>query len=357
MSYPVSRKFGLLYRSLVVLSLLLLMGGFDSILFADPGAAGFALGGLQFRKEPRIAMVKEYLTIAADWEDGPVFESTITADYEFLNRTNQDVAIRMAFPVPDAVCWAANDPYTIFTGGSAGQPGTAIHVWVQGKEINYSTEARAFRSSENTAPSGRGEDYTKLLEGLGVAPLGCGRSSDFSEAAKRTLLPLGLLDQETNDANWTWRVKYHWMQKFPGKKTTHIKITYPAMAGTSEVYLGEGWDKRVVQATDSFWDSELRHTCGGPQLAGGVQAEMSRPDSYISVAWVDFILLTANYWNGPIEDFILTVNVPDFGDRATHVSFCWDGPTRRVDSTHVVATAHNFSPKRDLHIGFFQVVN
>jgi hypothetical protein len=348
--YSIPRKFGLLYSSLVLLLISLLTGNFESV-FADPGAAGFALGGLQFKKESRISMVKENLTIAADWGDGPSLESTITADYEFLNRTDQDVAIRIAFPVPDEICWAAASPYMIFTEDWGGQPRTPFHVWVEGREIKYSTEARAFRTNWDAASSNRGQDYTKLLHRMGVAGPGCPRSADFSVPDKQVLISLGLL-REAEYANWTWQVKYYWMQKFPAKKITHVKISYPAMVGERKVYVGDG-----PEETYAFWHSELRHTCGGPELARGVRAEMSRPDDYISLAWVDFILVTANYWSGPIEDFTLTVQVPGFIDHAAHVNFCWGSRTKRVDSTHIVAAAHNFSPTRDLHIGFFQVVD
>jgi Domain of unknown function (DUF4424) len=347
---------------LALLSLLLLVASFSSV-FADPGAVGFALGGLQFQKESRISMAKENLTIAADWEEGPSFESTITADYEFLNQTNRDVTIRMAFPVPDEVCGAANSPYDIFAEDGGGRPRTPFHVWAEGQEITYATEARAFRSSGYIpiTPSDGGKEYTKILEQLGVTPQDCRSNPNLPESAKRKLTELGLLDRETGHENWTLRLKYYWMQKFPGKKITHIKITYPAMVGYSDVYLSKGWDRRVVQATDSLWNSELRDTCGGPELARSVRAEMSGPDSYITVAWVNFILVTANYWNGPIQDFTLTLQVPDDGDPSpffgrTHVKFCWDGPVRRADAQHIIATAHEFSPKRNLHIGFFQVV-
>lgn len=358
MSCPVPSGVRRLRRFFLLLSILPLVGTLDHA-FADPGAVGFALGGLQFHDEPQISMIKENLAIAADWEDGPAFDSTITADYEFLNGTGRDVSIRMAFPVPDEICGAANSPYDTFAEDGAGNPRTPFHVWAEGQELRYSTEARAFRQSRSLPrrPSDGGEEYTKILQGLGVAPRDCGPIPNLSDPAKRKLTELGLADSETGEANWTLRLKYYWMQKFPAGKITLIKITYPAMAGYSDVYLAKGWDKKVVHATDAFWNSELGDTCGGPELARSVQAEMSRSDSYIAVAWVDFILVTANYWSGPIQDFTLTIEVPDFGGPATHVNFCWNGPIKRVDATHIVAIARNFSPKRNLHIGFFQVVN
>ena len=115
------------------------------------------------------------------------------------------------------------------------------------------------------------------------------------------------------------------------------------------MYLGKGWDEALVQGTEGFWRSELSNTCGGADLEKKVAGEMSQPEGFVKVYWIDFVLVTANYWNGPIKDFVLTVNTSN-----ARASFCWEGPVKRVDTTQIVATAHDLSPKRDLHIGFFE---
>jgi hypothetical protein len=63
--------------------------------FADAGAYASAMGGIRFRKESRISMEKERLTIS---------KSRVTVEYEFLNNTDKDITIGLAFPIPDAVC-------------------------------------------------------------------------------------------------------------------------------------------------------------------------------------------------------------------------------------------------------------
>jgi len=40
-------------------------------------------------------------------------------------------------------------------------------------------------------------------------------------------------------------------------------------------------------------------------------AEMSQPGSPVEHEWVDFILVTANDWNGPIKEFVLTFKTLD----------------------------------------------
>lgn len=356
----VSMTFGLIGRALGLLATTLLIGCLASIV-ADPGAASFALGGLQFRKEPRISMLRERLTIVDGTEESGAPDVTITADYDFLNNTNHDVTIPMAFPVPDHFCRAAASPYMVFVEEGNGEVRIPFHVWVEGQEIKYSTEARAFRSDKYSSPSSEfpsdlGKDYTGLLRKLGVDPESCFVDEGLSQSAKLNLVALGLLESKTYDARWTVRRKYYWTQTFLANKTTRIRIEYPPLVGYSDIYLGNGWSTNVLQSTASLWREELRGTCGGPNLQRKLVAEVQRPDGIVNLSWLDFILVTANYWNGPIKDFVLTVETADRVDGpGTHVSFCWDGPIKRPDATHIVATAHDFSPKRNLHIGFFQV--
>jgi hypothetical protein len=293
-------------------------------------------------------MVRENLRfdeVSDPESDLPEVDFKVIAEYEFQNNTDQAVTIPVAFPLPDDLCWAAVSPYGNFVE-------SGFHVWVEGQKIKYATEARAYRSDEPLPddlpkpPSNLGKEYTKLLREFGVAPASCRVSESLSESKLAKLKSLGLLIADNNSANWTVRRKYYWTQSFPAGKSTHIKVEYPAQMGYSDVYLGNGWDESVVQATRPFWRAELSHSCGGAGLEKKVAAEMSRSDGLIKVYWLDFILVTANYWNAPIKDFVLTVNTSN-----PHVSFCWDGPVKR-DAKHIVATAHDFSPKRDLHIDF-----
>jgi hypothetical protein len=339
-----SGQYRLVWTSAVLVATLLLLGSLATVM-ADPGAASFALGGLQFRKEPRISMLKENLSFDNQFgEHGLDFK--VTAEYEFGNSTNQPVTIPIAFPVPDDVCFAAISPYRNFAEDQ-------FHVWVEGKEIKHATEARAFQSDEKyipIAPSSGGAEYTGLLRKFGITPESCQVSDSMPQAARAKLLALGLLYEDGIHANWTVRRKYYWTQTFAVNKITHIKVQYPAQIGYSDVYLGKGRDKGLVQGSARFWKSELSRTCGGAALDKKVEAEISQPDGFAKVYWLDFILVTANYWNGPIQDFVLNVNTG-----TPHTNFCWDGPIERPDATHFVATAHDFSPKQDLHIGFVEV--
>jgi hypothetical protein len=97
-----SRPCELAGNAFVLFAALLLLGSLATIA-ADPGAASFALGGLQFRKELRISMVSENLRFddeSEESDDGRGLSFKVTAEYEFLNNTNQAVTIPVAFRCP-----------------------------------------------------------------------------------------------------------------------------------------------------------------------------------------------------------------------------------------------------------------
>ena len=74
------------------------------------------------------------------------------------------------------------------------------------------------------------------------------------------------------------------------------------------------------------------------------------------MAWVNYILTTANSWTTPIKDFTLVIDrtkgsaTASFGTR--YVSLCWDGPINRLDADHLVAHKANFVPKKELSVAF-----
>jgi hypothetical protein len=59
---------------------------------ADDGAASIAAGGLVLMKrEPRIVMAKEVLSISA---------KSVLVDYDFRNDSDEDITTEVAFPIP-----------------------------------------------------------------------------------------------------------------------------------------------------------------------------------------------------------------------------------------------------------------
>jgi hypothetical protein len=61
----------------------------------------------------------------------------------------------------------------------------------------------------------------------------------------------------------------------------------------------------------------------------------------------DYILKTANNWNGPIGRFRLVLDKlkPD-----NTLSLCWDGELKKTGPTTFEAVRTNFAPTRDIHL-------
>ena len=79
---------------------------------------------------------------------------------------------------------------------------------------------------------------------------------------------------------------------------------------------------------------------------------IGKANGLLELSSVDFILTTANTWKRPIEDFTLIVERTDPKDT---VSFCWDGPIKKLDANHFQAHATNLIPTKELHIGFYHL--
>lgn len=66
-------------------------------------------------------------------------------------------------------------------------------------------------------------------------------------------------------------------------------------------------------------------------------------------AFLRYTLQTANNWQGPIKDFILTLRKAASSDV---ISLCLDGELRKLDARTCEFHAQNFRPQRDLGILF-----
>lgn len=308
-----------------------LISGTRIPVFADAGAYASAMGGIQFRKESRISMEKERLTISK-WK--------VTAEYEFLNNTDKDITIGLAFPLPDATC---NTGYALGKG-SILNSSVSFRVWVDGKELHYSTEVKALDRD------GHGE-YTNFVKGVGSDIVSCSLPSTLSHGDGQKLVASHLADYALDNPDsavipgWTVHEKYYWLEKFPAHRTVVLKNEYKPFPGWLTLYLGKEYPAGV---DDYSWGglslAERTDSCLGPRI---IKKFVSLGDS-MNFSFVKYVLMTANTWNGPIKNFELIVEKPP----GISVSFCWDGPVERLDKTHFRAAARNFTPKRNLEVGF-----
>lgn len=317
--------------------------------FANDGAASVGVGGIQLKREARISMEKEHLTISGE---------QVTVEYEFLNDTAEDITTEIAFPVP---------PYDEHNlDASFHKRLDDFRVWVEGREIKYQTDVKAMLN---------GVDYASLLQKLGVDVASLGHwdfpderdapySPDvekLSQEQRDELKRLGLISSYNGFMAWTVVKTYHWTQIFPAHKILHVRHIYAPVLGYGgiepEVVYPVPRQERTPEFTaavhDSCIDAMLEKT-----LVAAARKERKEEGGYISSKWIDYILTTANTWRTPIKDFELIVERPRQQPPAANrwfVSFCWDGPVERLDANHFIARSMNFVPNRELHVAFFGI--
>ena len=307
---------------------------------ADDGAASIKAGGLiVMRKEPRITMAKEVLSISA---------RSVDVSYEFRNDSDEDVVTEVAFPIPRYhFGYEERDPKK--------QGFDDFKLWIDGQRQQFATEERAFL--------GRRE-ITAALKASHIEIGSFGRmdwdrrhSTAFEKlnpAEQKKLVTAGLFTMDKGDdfpqPRWEVEKKYHWKQHFPAHAVVKIRHQYTPVAGDGQfvpdVLIGKptaSLSKDEITYENAFWKS----IC----LTDSERKRLSKASGIIFGSWVDFILTTANTWKQPIEDFTLIVERPTPGYL---VSFCWNGDVEKIDSNHFRVHTTNLVPTDELRIGYYK---
>ncbi len=195
---------------------------------ANDSTAELAAGGLVMVKNDSIEMRAEDLFISA---------KQIRVRYKFFNRSDKDVTVRVAFPIPDIstaepdanISVPTEDPVNIF----------GFKTSVNGKPVKMDVEQRVFVGET---------EYTKFLTNLGVplAPhlAATGNALEKLPADKQAEFvrqKLGEIEEFDQGKGmekhltprWTLRTNYHWEQTFPARAETSIEHTYVPSVGQS----------------------------------------------------------------------------------------------------------------------------
>ncbi|MFZ1085515.1 MAG: DUF4424 family protein [Terracidiphilus sp.] len=302
-------------------------------IYADDGAASIAAGGIVVMgKESRIVMAKESLWISV---------GKVKVEYEFRNDSDQDITTEVAFPIPDYVLDPQMPPPNVVGFDD-------FKLWINGAPTRFQIESRAFvQKKEITA--------LLKLEHIDIPTFGHGNwespSKDItrlSQLEKKKLIVAGAIDEDARPI-WAVRKKYHWTQVFPAHGIVKIRHEYSPIGGDENSIsygLGSSPNKQSEQ--------EIMSMCPDEKLLPKLKrlAMSSEKDAWYE--YVDFILTSANTWKTPIEDFTLTVERTRMKDSTPSlVSFCWDGPVKKIDEDHFVARLTNFIPSRELRVGYF----
>jgi hypothetical protein len=304
--------------------------------FADDSSAALGAGGIVFTKNTPVRMAAEELFVSP---------KAVRIRFEFVNDTAKNVDTIVAFPLPDidthefvvsALGEVVDDPVN-FVGFKA---------VVDGKPVAFKVEQRAFV---------KGKDVTALIASTGlqinlVAGDGWRKLDALSPDKHKRLIDGGIL--ETDGAGnyypkWLVRTKFYWTQRFPAHKKVVIEHSYQPVTGQSFAV--------PTEFDGSMENPFAKQFCMDAATLARVKAMMKAhkgtPDGLspgMLIAYeTDYILKTANNWNGPIGRFHLTLDKlkPD-----NALSLCWDGELKKTGPTTFEAARTNFAPARDIHL-------
>lgn len=138
------------------------------------------------------------------------------------------------------------------------------------------------------------------------------------------------------------KMTHHWMQTFPAGETVSVSHEYVPAAGGSTGFWFAGEER----------EQYIQQYCIEPSLERWIVRHNNDEDATVTLmpTFVDYILQTANNWQGPIGKFRLTLQKRAAEDR---VSLCINGIKRQGARTFVFEKT-NFIPKQDLKILFLR---
>ena len=209
--------------------LILLLAGMLAIgaARANDSTAELATGGLVFVKNDAIEMRSEDLYISA---------AEIRVRYRFFNRTDRDVTVHVAFPLPDIKIEHSDENVSIPTDDPVNIFGFTTRV--NGRKVRTAVEQRVIA---------QGLDRTRLLRDLGIplAPHLAKTNRALDRLPRQQwdkLVGLGLAEIEEYDvgrgmeqhlaARWTLQTTFFWQQTFPARAETAIEHRYRPSVGS-----------------------------------------------------------------------------------------------------------------------------
>ncbi len=308
--------------------------------WANDSTAELATGGLVFVHNDRIEMRSEDLYISA---------AEIRVRYRFANKTDRDVTVLVAFPMPEIAgaqdrmqALPTDDPVNLLD----------FRTLVNGRPVEARVEQRAFAA---------GIDRTQFLidHGIPLAPH-LGATNEALDRLPREkwdeFLRLGLAEVEQYDigrgmqehlaARWSLRTNFYWEQHFPAATETAIEHRYrPSVGESAGTALGAPGTFR-----EAWFEEYRRKYCIEKDFLNAVaRAARAARNEYgapFSEERIDYVLRTGANWAGPIGAFRLVV---DKGDPENLVSFCAEG-LKKISPTQFEMQRRDFRPEADLSI-------
>ena len=136
---------------------------------------------------------------------------------------------------------------------------------------------------------------------------------------------------------WSVVLRYHWTQTFPAGQAIEVSHSYENRP-TGGLF---GWSHPPTE-----WQAEIAERYCVDEGTSRAMAGRLGPEGYGTAYFIDYLLMTANSWAGPIGEFRLTI---DKGRAENVISLCIDG-IEKTGPTTFVAEKTDLSPEDDLRI-------
>ena len=308
---------------------------------ANDSTAELSTGGLVFVHNDSIEMQSEDLAVSS---------SEVSVRYRFFNKSDKDVTVLVAFPMPDIVVEGPDEPVAVPTEDPVNL--LAFATTVNGAPVTAKVEQRVIAV---------GLDRTQLLRSLGI-PLAPHLAST-NQALDRLppdqweeMLRIGLAAIEEYDtgrgtrqhlaARWMLQTTFYWEQTFAPLGETVIEHSYkPSVGASVQTSLGS-----PDEAKEPWYEEYKEKYCFNYEFLAAVERARKAANSKFGAPYaeerVDYILKTGANWSGPIKEFRLVV---DKGAAENLVSFCGDD-VKKLSETQFELRRTDYTPDGNLSI-------
>jgi hypothetical protein len=308
---------------------------------ANDSTAELATGGLIFVQNPDVEMRSEDLYVST---------TEIRVRYRFFNKSDRDITVPVAFPMPEIKIEHQDQNISVPTENPENLLDFVTHV--DGRRIETKVEQRVFSG---------GIDRTQFLRERGVPLAPHLRSTNdaldrLPRAKWDELTRIGLAEIEEFDegkgmqkhlsARWGLQTTFYWEQTFPSRREIVIEHSYkPSVGGT----VGTGFGAAGATKEEWFPGYRKKYCIDAAFIAATERVRKAAKGADSAPFFeerIDYILKTGANWSGPIGDFRLVV---DKGSPEALVSFCGDG-VKKISPTQFEMRKKDFVPEGNFSV-------
>jgi hypothetical protein len=319
--------------------------------FANDSAAAFTTQGLELKQLDGVTLRKEVLKISKVARPNPIkkhglpteaFRFPISVSYDFDNTTEFPLRTLVAFPLPLKPAPGRPD-----LGG--------LQPFVENFQLRVNGQAQPYQSEHKAISIENGKDVTAVLQKHQLDYVNYAGFTAYEDENPNYLVPKLTKAAQTElqqagaiydslSPSYEIKTTHYWQQTFPAKQTVHIEHSYDASPGFA--YLVKPQDLKETNTNTSEWG------CMDDALKAQLLKKMTnKPNAMLYWSYVDYIVTTANNWDGAITEFELHIERP----AGEYISLCWPGKVEKTGPNTFKMTAKHFVPSDELKVFWYTV--